>query len=73
MEEMKELMHNQKYHYKLIGDTPECLPHMLELDEAGSMHHFLHKCGLFDEKSKKYNKVSVIIDQHDTFLFLVQS
>jgi hypothetical protein len=72
--EMKELMHilvqslhnrARKYHYKLTGDSPECLSRLIELDEAG-MHHLLHKCGLFDEKSKKY-KNSGVIDQHDMF------
>jgi hypothetical protein len=62
IEEMKELLHKlvqllhnraKMYHYKLTGDNPECLLHLIELDEAG-VHHFLYKCGLLlDEKSKK--------------------
>jgi hypothetical protein len=43
----------------------ECLLHLIDLDEAG-MHHLLHKCVLFDEKSKQY-KMSGIVDQHDMF------
>jgi endonuclease III len=76
IEEMKELimhillvqsLHNQAptYHCKLTGDEPECLSRLIELDETG-MHHLLHKCGLFDKKSKKY-KMSGVIDQHDRF------
>ncbi len=60
---MRELMHNvvQSLHnrsprcdYKLTGDEPECLSHLLELDEAG-MHHLLDV------------KMSGVVDQHDMF------
>jgi hypothetical protein len=60
-------LHNRvsTYHYKLSGDTPECLSRLLDLDEP-AMHHLLHKCELFDEKTKKY-QLHGVVDQHDMF------
>jgi hypothetical protein len=42
------------------------LSRLIDLNEAG-MHHFLHKCGLFDEKLKKYKMSGGIVDQHEMF------
>lgn len=42
------------YHYKLIGDSQECLSTLLGIDDV-HFHCILSLCGLYDIKKQQHN------------------
>ncbi len=44
------------YHWKLVGDSPECILKLIECDDENLMNHILDLCGLYDSKKKQYTK-----------------
>jgi hypothetical protein len=44
------------YHWKLVGDSPECILKLIECDDENLMNNILDLCGLYDSKKKLYTK-----------------
>jgi hypothetical protein len=44
------------YHWKLVGDSPECILKLIECDDENFINHILDLCGLYDSKKKQNTK-----------------
>jgi hypothetical protein len=44
------------YHWKLAGDSPECILKLIECDDENLMNHTFDICGLYGSKKKQYTK-----------------
>jgi hypothetical protein len=44
------------YHWKFVGDSPECILKLIECDDENLMNHILDLGGLYDSKKKQYTK-----------------
>jgi hypothetical protein len=44
------------YHWKLVGDSPECILKHIEFDDENLINHILVLCGLYHSKKKQYTK-----------------